>query len=65
MTDQFIEENQLCVALGYCTFMFLLAMALKQYAPKKTNHLYEYRTKQSIKIQIVWDAANKFSTNVF
>jgi uncharacterized membrane protein len=65
MTDQFIEENQLYVALGYCAFMFLLAMVLKQYPPKNINHLYGYRTKRSMKNQIVWDAANKFSANVF
>ena len=41
MTDQFIEENQLYVALGYCAFMFLLAMVLKQYPPKNINHYHD------------------------
>lgn len=65
MSDQLIEENQLYFALGYCAFMFLLAMVLKQYPPKKINHLYGYRTKRSMKNQLIWNAANKFSAKVF
>ena len=65
IANQYIDQNQLYIALGYCAFMFLLVWLLKKFPPKKINHLYGYRTQGSMKNQATWEAANTYSTLVF
>ena len=65
ISNQFTDQNQLYIALGYCVFMLLLGWLLKKFPPKKINHLYGYRTQRSMKNQVIWDAANKYSSLVF
>ena len=65
MPNQFTDQNQLYIALGYCAFMLFLAWLLKKFPPKKINHLYGYRTKRSMKSQLAWESANKYSSLVF
>jgi len=65
ITNQYTDQNQLYIALGYCAFMLLLGWLLKKYPPKKINHLYGYRTQRSMKNQATWKAANTYSSLVF
>ena len=65
MPNQFTDQNQLYIALGYCAFMLFLAWVLKKFPPKKINHLYGYRTNRSMKSQLAWESANKYSSLVF
>jgi uncharacterized membrane protein len=65
IANQYIDQNQLYIALGYCAFMLLLGCLLKKFPPKKINHLYGYRTQRSMKNQSTWEAANTYSTLVF
>ncbi len=65
ISNQYTDQNQLYIALGYCAFMFLLVWLLKKFPPKKINHLYGYRTQGSMKNQATWEAANTYSTLVF
>ena len=65
ISNQYTDQNQLYIALGYCAFMLLLGWLLKKYPPKKINHLYGYRTQRSMKNQATWKAANTYSSLVF
>ena len=65
ISNQYTDQNQLYIALGYCAFMLLLGWLLKKFPPKKINHLYGYRTQRSMKNQSTWEAANTYSTLVF
>ena len=65
MSNQYTDQNQLYIALGYCAFMLLLGWLLKKYPPKKINHLYGYRTQRSMKNEATWEAANTYSSFVF
>ena len=65
IANQYSDQNQLYIALGYCAFMLLLGWLLKKFPPKKINHLYGYRTQRSMKNQASWEAANTYSTLVF
>ena len=65
IVNQYTDQNQLYIALGYCAFMLLLGWLLKKYPPKKINHLYGYRTQRSMKNQATWEAANTYSSLVF
>jgi uncharacterized membrane protein len=65
IANQYTDQNQLYMALGYCAFMLLLGWLLKKFAPKKINHLYGYRTQRSMKNQATWEVAHKFSSLVF
>ena len=65
ISNQYTDQNQLYIALGYCAFMLLLGWLLKKFPPKKINHLYGYRTQRSMKNQATWEAANTYSTLVF
>ena len=65
ISNQYTDQNQLYIALGYCAFMLLLGWLLKKYPPKKINHLYGYRTQRSMKNQATWEAANTYSSLVF
>jgi uncharacterized membrane protein len=65
IANQYSDQNQLYMALGYCAFMLLLGWLLKKFPPKKINHLYGYRTQRSMKNQSTWEAANTYSTLVF
>ena len=65
IANQYSDQNQLYMALGYCAFMLLLGWLLKKFPPKKINHLYGYRTQRSMKNQASWEAANTYSTLVF
>ena len=65
IANQYSDQNQLYIALGYCAFMLLLGWLLKKFPPKKINHLYGYRTQRSMKNQATWEAANTYSTLVF
>ena len=65
IANQYTDQNQLYMALGYCAFMLLLGWLLKKFPPKKINHLYGYRTQRSMKNQASWEAANTYSTLVF
>jgi uncharacterized membrane protein len=65
IANQYTDQNQLYMALGYCAFMLLLGWLLKKFPPKKINHLYGYRTQRSMKNQATWEAANTYSTLVF
>ena len=65
IANQYTDQNQLYMALGYCAFMLLLGWLLKKFPPKKINHLYGYRTQRSMKNQASWEAANTYSTFVF
>ena len=65
IANQYTDQNQLYMALGYCAFMLLLGWLLKKFPPKKINHLYGYRTQRSMKNQSTWEAANTYSTLVF
>ena len=65
ISNQYTDQNQLYIALGYCAFMLLLGWLLKKFPPKKINHLYGYRTQRSMKNQATWEAANKYSSLVF
>ena len=64
-SNQYIDQNQLYIALGYCAFMLFLGWLLKKFPPKKINHLYGYRTQRSMKNQTTWESANKYSSLVF
>jgi uncharacterized membrane protein len=65
IANQYTDQNQLYMALGYCAFMLLLGWLLKKFAPKKINHLYGYRTQRSMKNQATWEVANTYSSLVF
>jgi uncharacterized membrane protein len=65
IANQYTDQNQLYIALGYCAFMLLLGWLLKKFPPKKINHLYGYRTQRSMKNQATWEAANTYSSLVF
>lgn len=65
IANQYSDQNQLYIALGYCAFMLLLGWLLKKFPPKKINHLYGYRTQRSMKNQASWEAANTYSSLVF
>jgi uncharacterized membrane protein len=65
ISNQYTDQNQLYIALGYCAFMLLLGWLLKKFPPKKINHLYGYRTQRSMKNQATWEAANKYFSLVF
>ena len=65
ISNQYTDQNQLYIALGYCAFMLLLGWLLKKFPPKKINHLYGYRTQRSMKNQSTWEAANTYSSLVF
>ena len=65
ISNQYTDQNQLYIALGYCAFMLLLGWLLKKFPPKKINHLYGYRTQRSMKNQATWEAANTYSSLVF
>ena len=65
ISNQYTDQNQLYIALGYCAFMLLLGWSLKKFPPKKINHLYGYRTQRSMKNQATWEAANTYSSLVF
>jgi len=65
ISNQYTDQNQLYIALGYCAFMLLLGWLLKKYPPKKINHLYGYRTQRSMKNQATWEAANTYSSLIF
>ena len=65
IANQYTDQNQLYIALGYCAFMLLLGWFLKKFPPKKINHLYGYRTQRSMKNQATWEAANTYSSLVF
>jgi len=65
ISNQYTDQNQLYIALGYCAFMLLLGWLLKNFPPKKINHLYGYRTQRSMKNQATWEAANTYSSLVF
>ena len=65
ISNQYTDQNQLYIALGYCAFMLLLGWLLKKFPPKKINHLYGYRTQKSMKNQSTWEAANAYSSLVF
>ena len=65
ISNQYSDQNQLYIALGYCAFMLLLGWLLKKFPPKKINHLYGYRTQRSMKNQATWEAANTYSSLVF
>jgi len=65
IVNQYTDQNQLYIALGYCAFMLLLGWLLKKFPPKKINHLYGYRTQRSMKNQASWEAANAYSSLVF
>ena len=65
IANQYSDQNQLYMALGYCAFMLLLGWLLKKFPPKKINHLYGYRTQRSMKNQASWEAANTYSSLVF
>ena len=65
IANQYSDQNQLYMALGYCAFMLLLGWLLKKFPPKKINHLYGYRTQRSMKNQATWEAANTYSSLVF
>ena len=65
IANQYTDQNQLYMALGYCAFMLLLGCLLKKFPPKKINHLYGYRTQGSMKNQATWEAANTYSSLVF
>ena len=65
ISNQYTDQNQLYIALGYCAFMLLLGWLLKKFPPKKINHLYGYRTQKSMKNQATWEAANTYSSLVF
>ena len=65
IANQYTDQNQLYMALGYCAFMLLLGWLLKKFPPKKINHLYGYRTQRSMKNQATWELANTYSFLVF
>ena len=65
ISNQYTDQNQLYIALGYCAFMLLLGWLLKKFPPKKINHLYGYRTQRSMKNQATWEVANTYSSLVF
>jgi uncharacterized membrane protein len=65
ISNQYTDQNQLYIALGYCAFMLLLGWLLKKFPPKKINHLYGYRTQRSMKNQATWEAANTYSSLFF
>jgi uncharacterized membrane protein len=65
ISNQYTDQNQLYIALGYCAFMLLLGWLLKKFPPKKINHLYGYRTQRSMKNEATWEAANTYSSLVF
>ena len=54
-------EVQLWWALGYCTFMLILAFILYKFPPKKINYIYGYRSKRSMKNDETWKAANTYA----
>ena len=58
----FITENFLHVATLVGTIYILAALISHFFPPKKINHLYGYRTVNSMKNQEQWDFAQKYST---
>jgi len=59
------NEEQLYLALGYCTLMVFLAIIFKSFPPTKINSLYGYRTRRSMTNDTIWKAANTFWPNLF
>jgi uncharacterized membrane protein len=54
--------NPLVLILSICGLIFLLAGFIQQrFQPKKINHLYGYRTSNSMKSQESWDFAQDYS----
>lgn len=54
--------NPLVLILSISGLIFLLAGFIQQrFPPKKINHLYGYRTSNSMKSQESWDFAQEYS----
>jgi uncharacterized membrane protein len=49
--------------IGLSLWPFAILFKLKP--PPRINHWYGYRTKRSMKSQVSWDAANRYSSKVF
>jgi uncharacterized membrane protein len=57
-----VMTNPLVLILSICGLIFLLAGFIQQrFQPKKINHLYGYRTSNSMKSQESWDFAQDYS----
>ena len=57
-----IMTNPLVLILSISGLIFLLAGFIQQrFPPKKINHLYGYRTSNSMKSQESWDFAQEYS----
>ncbi len=59
------DEQQFYFALGYCTFMLVVAVLYKLFPPKKINYLYGYRTPRSMQNLDIWKEANRFAGIAF
>jgi uncharacterized membrane protein len=54
--------NPLFLLLGICGLTFLLlGLLMYKNPPKEINHLYGYRTRQSMSSQEKWDFAQVFA----
>ena len=61
-TTSNIMTNPLVLILSISGLIFLLAGFIQQrFPPKKINHLYGYRTSNSMKSQESWDFAQEYS----
>ena len=50
--------------LFYGLPIIILGIIYKYYPPKKINQFYGYRTRRSMKNQIIWDYANKIGAKM-
>ncbi len=58
---EFLQENPFFLIQAFLALIFLIAGVILYVAPpKKMNHWYGYRTKQSMSSQAKWDAAQRF-----
>lgn len=62
-----MEESQiggLIISIVTGLIFYVTGLFIKKNPPKMINSLFGYRTKRSMKNQLLWDEANKYSAEI-
>ena len=62
-----MEDSQigsLIISLLIGLIIYVAGLIVKKNPPEMINSLYGYRTKRSMKNQLLWDEANKYSAEI-
>lgn len=57
-------DKIMVIHLIVATVLLAVSLLMKIWPPKKINHLYGYRSPQSMKNQHNWDLANRYSADL-